>query len=87
MQDALAVKTAGSFSALLKRFPDVTSLAADLKLSYFTVTAWIRRDSVPEIHWDAIEAAAKGRGIKGVTYTRFRAIAASRRRSLALLGK
>lgn len=54
-------------------------LADDLALPYHTVASWLRRDSVDPGHWEAIAAAAKTRKLRGVTYAKFRAVAAARR--------
>lgn len=68
-----------SFVDLLRSWPDTRSLCDDLSISYFTVAAWLKRDSVPEEHWDDLAAAAAARGLKHVTYARFRAYARHKR--------
>jgi len=67
------------YAAVLAQWPDLAALARDLSLPYETVVSWSRRDSVPEPHWESISEAARLRGIRGVTYARFRSIAAERR--------
>jgi hypothetical protein len=60
---------------LLKKWPDTGSIASDLKISHFTVAAWLRRESIPIAHWEGLVKAARRRGIVGVSYAVFRTIA------------
>jgi hypothetical protein len=75
---ALNAQIGTCFRPLLRLWPDVRTIAADLGISYFTVAAWMRRDSVPTWHWDALIASARRRRIRGVTFVTLRARSAQR---------
>lgn len=56
-----------SFSQLIGLWPSMSQLAADLAVPYGVVKQWRRRDSIPSEYWRALIAAAKQRGISGIT--------------------
>ena len=67
-----------SFVEVLSLWPSLTVLASDLGLPYGVVKQWRLRNSIPPAHWQAIVAAAQGRGIAGVTVEALAALAARR---------
>jgi hypothetical protein len=68
-----------SFTDLLRRFPSLTGLSRELGLSYNTVQAWTRRDTVPGHYWADIATAALKLGVAGVTVTALGAAAGEQR--------
>lgn len=78
-----ATASGPSFAELLAAFPDLVTLARALELPRDTVAAWKRRNSIPEKHWRAIEAAAKAHGVAGVSYEHL-SLAAQAQRQPAL---
>jgi hypothetical protein len=78
----------GDFRAVLRRWPSLRAVSRDLRVPYFTVASWFRRNKIIEPYWDPLAVAASLRGIPGVTYATFRDIAAAQRaqRRLAARG-
>jgi len=72
-----------SFRSILDRWKSMAGLSRDLDLPYFTIASWRRRDSVPQIYWEALEAAAIQRGMRGITYAVCRDLAAAMHRRKA----
>jgi hypothetical protein len=68
------------FSTLLDMWPtedgqqSTALIAHELELSYYTVHSWRRRNAIPQIWWDKLEASARAHGVKGVTYSSFKEI-------------
>jgi hypothetical protein len=63
-----------SFSEVLGLWPDthgsaIRTVAHDLDLSYWTVHAWGRRNSIPRLWWEALADSAIRHRIRGVTYS------------------
>jgi len=56
-----------SFKAILLSFPDMKAVASSIGVSYWTVTAWNRRDYVPPNYFPHLVKAAKEHRIRGVT--------------------
>jgi hypothetical protein len=60
------------FRAILRAWPNVLDVAADLGLNPHTVAGWRQRRFIPEKYWSALEEAAARRGYTDVTYQRCR---------------
>lgn len=45
------------------------TVSHDLDLSYFTVHAWARRNSIPRLWWEALAESAARHRVRGVTYS------------------
>lgn len=56
-----------SFTNIIRRWPSLQDLADDLGVPYVTAQLMKHRDSIAAEHWEAVVAAAKLRGIDGVT--------------------
>lgn len=67
------------FADVIACWPNPAEFAADLGVKLSTVNVWKHRDSIPSGYWEAIVAAAQGRGFLCVTYAALARIAAARR--------
>lgn len=59
-----------SFRHLMEQWPEphLRSFADDVGRPYATVQVWKHRDTIRDVHWPLIVAAAIKRGIPDVTY-------------------
>lgn len=56
-----------SFRDMIGLWPHRRDFAADCDVAVGLVQQWERRNSIPARHWNGIVAAARRRGIEGVT--------------------
>ena len=68
-----------SVAAIFEGLGGVTAVAEMLGSPLGTVSAWKSRDSIPAEYWSRLIAAAKARGVDGVSYEALAQIAARRR--------
>jgi hypothetical protein len=72
-----------SFNDVLASWPTLAALGRDLGVSAATMRSWRARGVIPQRAWEAIEAAAEARGLRGVDYAALHARARSRRAASA----
>ena len=58
-----------SFSDVILKWPGLTVFAADMGVPVTTAQSWRDRDSIPNARWKKLIEKARGRGIKGVSYS------------------
>lgn len=52
---------------VLKRWPDLKTIATDCELSKEAVEQWVKREVIPAIHATTLVKSARKHGIKGIT--------------------
>lgn len=67
-----------TFADVLALWPSLSELATDLGVPYGVAKQWRMRNSIPAEYWQALTAAARDRGIEGITADVLADIAARR---------
>lgn len=57
-----------SFADAIGKWPTPQDLADDMGVPITTAQSWLYRDSIPNTRWAKLIEAARGRGIRGITY-------------------
>lgn len=60
--------TPSSISDLISRWPTIGEFAAAIGCGYEAARQMRKRESIAPEHWESVIAAAKRRGLKGVTW-------------------
>jgi hypothetical protein len=67
------------FRTIISLWPSLGAFADDIGVSYVTAQVAKHRNSVSPVYWEAMVAAARRRGIRGVTIGKLAKIRSARR--------